>query len=103
MALVVQKIVPSVTGLRFLEALRISFDWAAALIPRPVRFAVVEPKRHHNAPHSRTTACLRSRFGECACQCTGRRDTDNSRQWGKRSFVNGQRTQRSGSADAHSR
>ena len=28
-----QKLVPSVTGLRFLEALRISFVWAAALIP----------------------------------------------------------------------
>ena len=58
-ALGAQKIVPSVMGPRFLEALRISFDWTAALVPRVVRFTVVEPKRHHNAPHSRTVlACI---------------------------------------------
>jgi hypothetical protein len=28
---------------------------------RPVRFAVVEPKRHRDAPYGRTTACLRAR------------------------------------------
>ena len=39
----VQKVLATVTGLRFLEALRISFDWAAALVAHPVRFAVGEP------------------------------------------------------------
>jgi hypothetical protein len=51
-----------------------------ALIPRSVRFAVVEPKRHHNAPHSPTAACLCAGFGKCACQCTSRRDTGNTRE-----------------------
>jgi hypothetical protein len=63
----------------------------AALIPRHA-LCCRRTETHHNAPHSRTTACLRSRFGECACQCTGSRDTDNSRQWGKRSSVHAQRT-----------
>ena len=62
-----QKIVASVAGLRFLEALRISFDWTAAPVRRPARFAVVEPNETSNAPDSRTAACLHVRFGKCAC------------------------------------
>jgi hypothetical protein len=63
----VQKIVPSVTWLRFLEALRISFDWTAAPVCHPARFVIVEPKRHHNASCSRAAACLRPCLGKCAC------------------------------------
>jgi soluble lytic murein transglycosylase-like protein len=40
-------------GAQIFGALRISFDWRAALIP----FAVVEPIRHRNAPYSRTATC----------------------------------------------
>ena len=47
----------------------------AALIPRPARFAVVEPRRHHNARHNRTAACLRARVGQCVCQRTSGRYT----------------------------
>ena len=48
--------------------------------PPPRAFCYRRNKRHHNAPHSRPAACLHVRFGKCACQCTGRRDTDNTRQ-----------------------
>ena len=41
-----QKILPPVTGLGFLEAPRMSFHWTAAPVRRPTRFAVVQSKRH---------------------------------------------------------
>jgi hypothetical protein len=60
---------------------------------RPVRFAVVASIRHHNAPHSRTAACLRARFSKCPrCQRTRGCDANNTRQYGKRPCVHGQPT-----------
>src|SRR5262249_2828223 len=32
------------------------------------RCTAVESKRHHDAPYSRTTACVCARFGKCTCQ-----------------------------------
>ena len=42
---------------KFLETFRTSY-LTAAPVPRPARFAVVEPTETSNAPHSRTAACL---------------------------------------------
>ena len=68
------KIVPSVTGSDF-RSLKVFLGVTAAPLRRPARFAVVEQNETSNAPHSRIAACLRARFGKCACQCTGSPDT----------------------------